>query len=79
MGNITNAKIPIVQADLVHVIDDDHIRTMTTWLDKKPGLAKGAVIIIKDIPKIKWIVKELYRTEHESSEFDWHRKWDNNI
>lgn len=71
--------VPIVQADLIHTIDKDHIRTMTTWLDKKKGLAKGAKITLKDSPKIIWTVKELYTSEHENAEFDWHRKWDNNI
>ena len=53
---------------------------LTTWVDKRPGLAVGSYITLKDLkPSQKWLVSEIYEGEHEASDFDWHRKWDNNI
>lgn len=66
----------IVQVHLKNINGNEHL---TTWVDVKPGLKHGAVITLKDYPDIKWVVAEYYPQEHDSSEFDWHRKWDNNI
>jgi len=56
-------------------------RTMTTWLDRHPRLAEGAKITLADYnPEIVWVVKKIYESPqpHFASEFDFHRKWDNN-
>lgn len=53
--------------------------TLTTWLDVRPGLKAGSIITLKDFkPDIKWVVKQLFEPEHDSVDFDFHRKWDNN-
>lgn len=52
---------------------------MTTWLDVQPKLRQGAIITLKDFPGIQWLVAELFEHEHDATDFDWHRKWDNNI
>lgn len=69
----------IVQVDLYHQIDSSHARKMTTWLDKVPGVEKGAEIKLKDIPKVTWTITQVYGMEHDVQEFEWHRKWTNNI
>lgn len=53
--------------------------TMTTWLDVRPDLKHGVDIELKDMPGTRWKVVKLYDGEHEATDFDWHRKWDNNI
>lgn len=53
--------------------------TLTTWVDVRPGLQEGALVTLKGQPGMEWVVKEYYGKEHEADEFDWHRKWDNNI
>ena len=72
-------KRPIVQVYLVHQIDPSHSRTMTTWVNKHPALKEGVDICLTKQPNIKWRVIRIYPVVHESTEFDWHRKWDNNI
>jgi len=68
--------IPIVQV----MLRSEHSEVMTTWLDARPNLKKGAVITLKDfMPNTKWLVIELYPKVHDAKDFDWHRKWDNNI
>lgn len=55
---------------------------MTTWLDKHPKLCVGALITLKDYePDTVWLVTNVYDSPitHYSADFDWHRKWDNNI
>lgn len=69
----------IVQADLYHQIDASHARTMMTWLYNKPGLKTGVTVTLKDQPNIVWQVINLYNSdEHDVTDFDFHRKWDNN-
>lgn len=52
---------------------------LTTWLDVRPGLRAGAIISLKDLkPDEKWVVEQLFNQEHESADFDFHRKWTNN-
>lgn len=58
---------------------------LTTWVDKRPGLKIGAIITLKDYvdPQFpgavkNWEVIDIYDKEHEGSDFDFHRKWDNN-
>lgn len=52
---------------------------LTTWLDKRPDLQPGAHITLKDFkPKQLWRVEEVYITELDSKDLDFHRKWDNN-
>lgn len=66
----------IVQVQL----KSDNGETLVTWLDSRKGLKEGVYVTLKDFkPDTKWEVVNLYPGEHESSEFDWHRKWDNNI
>lgn len=66
----------IVQAVLRKVNGNE---TLTTWLDKRDGLKMGAVISLKDYePNVLWQVQHLYTDEHEKSDFDFHRAWDNN-
>lgn len=70
----------VKQAYLVsHETGGKDTLTMTTWLDVRPGLVQGALITLKDFPNVLWNVKELYDQEHDAADFDWHRKWDNNI
>lgn len=58
----------------------EHGEVMTTWLDDGPKLQLGAKIKLKDFkPDTWWIVDKLYPDIREADEFDWHRKWDNNI
>jgi hypothetical protein len=58
---------------------DGH-ETLTTWLDIQPKLVKGANISLKEYgPDKRWIVEELYDDVRDVADFDWHRKWDNNI
>lgn len=70
----------IRQATLQAITEHGEILTFTTWLDVQPKLKKDAIITLKDFhdPKQKWVVKELYEIEHEATDFDFHRKWDNN-
>lgn len=66
----------IVQVDLLTKQGEK----MTTWVDKRPDLKEGVWITLKDFKSdTKWCVMKLYNQEHTSTEFDWHRKWDNNI
>jgi len=59
---------------------NENKETFTTWVDVRPNLKQGSLITLKDFkPDTKWTVVDLYPTVHESTEFDWHRKWDNNI
>ncbi len=52
---------------------------LTTWLDVRPGLKQGSIITLKDFrPDERWVVRQLFEQEHDGSEFDFHRQWDNN-
>jgi hypothetical protein len=52
---------------------------MTTFLDDRPDLKVGSIISLKDYkPEIKWIVEFLSEHLHDASDFEFHRKWDNN-
>ncbi len=52
---------------------------LLTWLDVRPGLKPGSIISLADFkPEKKWVVQELYQHEHDATDFDFHRKWDNN-
>lgn len=54
--------------------------TLTTWVDVRPTLKVGNLITLKDFkPDQQWLVDAIYPGEHEAKDFDWHRKWDNNI
>lgn len=64
----------IMQAELQHGPE-----RLTTWLDVQPGLKVGAMITLKGYsPDQLWYVSKLYSSVHNSTEFDFHRKWDNN-
>lgn len=53
--------------------------TMTTWVDQRAELKPGVLISLKDFkPTEPWSVAEVFGGEHEASDFDFHRKWDNN-
>lgn len=54
---------------------------LVTWLEVGPKLKVGADISLKDFsdPTKRWIVEHIYDPEAEAHEFDWHRKWTNNI
>lgn len=70
--------IPIVQV----MLRSEHNEVMTTWLDVRPGLKEGAFVTLKDdrnLPQTRWLVIRLYDKVHDAKDFDWHRKWDNNI
>lgn len=68
--------IPIVQVKL----RNKYSETLTTWVDKRPTLLLGARVKLKDFkPDTWWIVEALYPQIHDAKDFDWHRKWDNNI
>lgn len=45
--------------------------------------SQGQVIVtLKDdhnLPQTRWLVIKLYDKVHDAKDFDWHRKWDNNI
>lgn len=59
---------------------NEHGEVMTTWLDDRPDLKEGCFVTLKDFkPDTKWEVIHLYYNAHEAKDFDWHRKWDNNI
>lgn len=69
----------IIQVDLHRELPQNTgIAKMTTWVENRPDLKVGVVINLKD--KIgDWTVDRVYDNAHSASEFDWHRKWDNNI
>ena len=71
-------KKKIVQVELFHRVDEDHAHTLTTWVEKKPGLKKGSLITLEEYPGWVWNVIHFYNEEHEFDDFDFHRKWDNN-
>jgi hypothetical protein len=53
--------------------------SLTTWIDTRPGLKEGVIISLKDFkPEQKWIINKIFDSEHEASDFEFHRKWDNN-
>ena len=58
----------------------EHNEVMTTWLDVQPKLKLGAFITLKDFndPETKWEVIFLFDDVREATDFDFHRKWDNN-
>lgn len=61
-------------------IRSENNEVMTTWLDDSPKLVPGAVITLKDFKQAtKWTVMEVYNDQREAQDFEWHRKWDNNI
>lgn len=53
-------------------------RMMTTWLEKRKGVEVGSLISLKDVEG-KWEIAHIYDMEHGDNEFNWHRKWTNNI
>ena len=56
------------------------LEVLTTWVENHVDLEVGKFIALKDFkPEQKWLVTEIYSSVHDASEFDWHRKWDNNI
>lgn len=56
----------------------DH-ELLTTWVDKRPDLKEGAVLTLRDFkPDMEWQVTAVFDQEHDSKDFDFHRKWDNN-
>lgn len=66
----------IVQVELKTLMGEK----LTTWVDKRPDLKEGVFITLKDFkPEIEWRVEKVYDDEHDSQDFNWHRKWDNNI
>lgn len=66
----------IVQVDL----RSDKGEILTTWVDNRTDLKEGVYITLKDFKTdTKWRVVKVYSFEHDSKDFDWHRKWDNNI
>jgi hypothetical protein len=67
----------IVQVDLENI---DGPERLTTWVDALPGLKTGSVITLKDFKEtIKWRIKKIYTAVYkESTDFDFHRTWDNN-
>lgn len=56
----------------------DGNETLTTWLDVQPKLKEGAIITLKEYGTTKWVVRQLWEQEHDATDFDFHRKWDNN-
>lgn len=65
----------IVQVDL----QSDHHEVLTTWVDQRPKLKVGSIITLLDFkPETRWVVVKMYSMIHDSHEFDFHRKWDNN-
>src|SRR5436305_12591594 len=53
--------------------------SLTTWLDVRPGLKAGAIVTLKDFrPEERWVVEQLFEQEHDATDFDFHRGWDNN-
>lgn len=72
----------IVQVDLVAVGKrQDGLkekRLMTTWVNDRPDLKVGIDIELKNVEGL-WRVNKIYSGVRESAEFDWHRKWSNNI
>lgn len=72
-------KIPIVQVVLSRPLDGGRRELMTTWVDMRKDLKRGAIISLKSL-KGKWKVESMYDDSiHDATDFDWHRKWDNNI
>ncbi len=67
----------IVQVKLENL--DQSGETLTTWVDSRNGLKEGAFVTLKDYPNKRWVIVELYNKEHDAKDFEWHRKWDNNI
>lgn len=51
---------------------------MTTWLESRPDVKLGTIIELKEVPKKHWEVIAIYDNEIESTDLDFHRKWDNN-
>lgn len=68
----------IVQVNLSRIHPNNRKETLTTWLDKAPKLKEGASVRFKGETEY-WTVDKIYKSEHVAKEFDWHRKWDNNI
>lgn len=69
----------IVQVDLEESLPGIKTkRQMTTWVNDRPDLKPGVIIELKSVDGF-WTVKKVYNDLHTSDEFDWHRKWDNNI
>lgn len=54
--------------------------TLITWVDYRDDLKIGNFITLKEFKRgIRWRIEEIYPGVHEADEFDWHRKWSNNI
>lgn len=67
----------IIQVDLETGVDGGKAQ-MTTWVNDRPDLKPGVFIELKAVEGV-WEVKKIYNDIHTANEFDWHRKWDNNI
>lgn len=72
-------KAKIIQVSLRN--DNSPEELLTTWVDKRPGLKEGMKIRLKDHerPEEWWRVETIYHLERDGQDFDWHRKWTNNI
>lgn len=63
-------------------LENDYGERLTTWVDKRPDLHIGSKVQLKDFkPEVWWKVEAIYDYDHQhhASDFDWHRKWSNNI
>lgn len=66
---------PIVQCEL-----SSGDKRMVTWLDKSPSLKEGVLITLKDYETDEdWKVVKIYSYVGSARDFDWQRKWTNNI
>lgn len=54
-------------------------RQMTTWVDYRPDLKKGVVIVLDKMPGVMWLVEELYSTKVPADVLNLNRGWTNNI
>jgi len=64
----------MVQVDLSR----DNV-AMTTWVEKKPNLARDAFITLKDIDEtVFWKVEKVYDVEQTRDQVESNRNWDNN-
>jgi hypothetical protein len=69
----------IVQVDLRSI---EGAKTMTTWLNYNDKLKLNSVISLKDYYPYgtEWRIVRVYHEQiMEGRDFDWHRKWTNNI
>jgi len=61
-------------------LQTDDGRTMNTLLNDRPDLKVGVYLTLKDYkPEGLWKVISLSDKTHEAADFEWHKKWSNNI